>query len=61
MSLVLPFCGELPLQSTTQSDKIFKLPLGCCKTNIISKSQQKSLECFLLKDYLPYVLVSCTV
>ena len=40
LTLVLPFLGELPLQTTTKLQKVLKRTLGCCKIQIVFKNQR---------------------
>ena len=58
-TLVLPFLGELPLQ--TRTSKWSKRTLGCCKIQIDFKNQRNLLNICCFKDCLPDDLVSCFV
>ena len=61
LTLVLPFLGELSLQTRTKLQKVFKRTLDCCKIQIVLKNQIHLLNVFRFKDCLPYDFVSCVV
>ena len=61
LTLVLPFLGELSLQTRTKIEKVLKKTLQCCKIQTVFKSQRNLSNIFSFKDRLPYDLVSCVV
>ena len=61
LTLVLPFLGELSLQTRTKIEKVLKKTLQCCKIQTVFKSQRNLSNVFRFKDRLPYDLVSCVV
>ena len=56
--LVLPYLGEISLQTRTKLRKSLKGLLNCCKLQIVFKSQRKLSNVFRFKDRLPSDLVS---
>jgi len=61
LTLVLPFLGDLSLQTKTKIQKVLKRTLGCCKFQVVFKSQRKLSNILRFKDRLPYDLVSHVV
>ena len=61
LTLVLPFLGELSLQTKTKLQKVLKRTLDCCKIQKVFKNQGNLSNVFLFKNCLPYNLASCTV
>ena len=59
-TLVLPFLGELSLQTRTKLQNVLKRT-GCYKIQVVFKNQINLLSVFCYKDCLPYNLVSCFV
>ena len=58
LTLVLPFLGNLSLQTKTKLQNVLKRVLGCCKIQIVFKSQRDLSNVFRFKDRLPYELIS---
>ena len=61
LTLVLPFLGNLSLQTKTKLQNLLKRVLGCCKIQIVFKSQRNLSNVFRFKDRLPYELISRVV
>ena len=61
LTLVLPFLGNLSLQTKTKLQNVLKRVLGCCKIQIVFKSQMNLSNVFRFKDRLPYELISRVV
>ena len=61
LTLVLPFLGNLSLQTKTKLQNVLKRVLGCCKIQIVFKSQRNLSNVFRFKDRLPYELISRVV
>ena len=61
LTLVLPFLGDLSLQTKTKIQKALKRTLGCCKLQVVFKSQRNLSNVLRFKDRLPYDLVSHVV
>ena len=61
LTLVLPFLGELFLQTRTKLQKVLKRTLGSCKIQIVFKNQRSLSHVFCFKDRLPCFFVSCVV
>jgi len=61
LTFVLPFLGDLSLQTKTRLQKVFRKTLGCCKVQFVFKSQRNLSNVFRFKDRLPYDLISCVV
>ena len=61
LTLVLPYLGDISLQTRTKIQKALKGTLNCCKLQIVFKSQRKLSHVFRFKDPLPYDLVSFVV
>ena len=61
LTFVLPFLGDLSLQTKTKLQKVFRKTLGCCKVQFVFKSQRNLSNVFRFKDRLPYDLISCVV
>ena len=61
LTLVLPFLGELSLQTRTKLQKVFERPLSCSKIRIVFKYQINLSNVFRFKDHLPYDLMFCVV
>ena len=57
LTLVLPFLGDLPLQTRTKLKKVLKITLGCCKIQIVFKNQRNLSNLFLLK--IVYLTILC--
>ena len=55
---MLPFLGNLSLQTKTKLQNVLKRVLGCCKIQIVFKSQRDLSNVFRFKDRLPYELIS---
>lgn len=60
MTLVLPFLDELSLQTRPKLHKAFKLPIACCKINVVFKNYRNPLNVLCFKDCLTYDVVSRT-
>ena len=58
---MLPFLGNLPLQTKTKLQNVLKRVLGCCKIQIVFKSQMNLSNVFRFKDRLPYERISRVV
>ena len=58
-TLVLPFLGDLSLQTRTKLQKVLKRTLSCAKIQIMFKNQINLSKVFRFKDRLPYDLMSC--
>ena len=58
LTLVLPFLGNLSLQTKTKLQNVLKRVLGCCKIQIVFKSQRNLSNVFRFKDRLPYEFIS---
>ena len=58
---MLPFLGNLSLQTKTKLQNVLKRVLGCFKTQIAFKSQRNLSNVFRFKDRLPYELISLVV
>ena len=58
LTLALPFVGNLSLQTKTKLQNVLKRVLGCCKIQIVFKSQRNVSNAFHFKDRLPYELIS---
>ena len=58
---MVPFIGELFLETRTKLHKTLKRTVGCCKTNIVFKSKGNFSNVFRFIDCLPYDLVSHVV
>ena len=56
--LLLPYLGDISLQTRTKLRKSFKSIFNCCKLQIVFKSQRKLANVFRFKDRLPFNLVS---
>ena len=50
LRLVLPFLGELSLQTRTKIQKSIKRTLGCFKVQIVSKLQTNLSNVFLFRE-----------
>ena len=50
LTLVLPFLGNLSLQTKTKLQNLLKRVLGCCKIQIVFKSQRNLSNVFRFKD-----------
>ena len=61
LRLVLPFLGELSLQTRTKIQKSIKRTLGCFKVQIVSKLQTNLSNVFRFRESLTYDLVLCAV
>ena len=61
LTLVLPFLGNLSLQTKTKLQNVLKRVLGCCKIQIVFKNQRNLSNVFRFKDRLPYELISHVV
>ena len=61
LTFVLPFLGDLSLQTRTKLQKVFKRTLRSCKIQFVFKSQRKLSNVFRFKDRLPFDLISCVV
>ena len=61
LTLVLPFLGNLSLQTKTKLQNVLKRVLGYCKIQIVFKSQRNLSNVFRFKDRLPYELISRVV
>ena len=59
--LLLPYLGDISLQTRTKLRKSFESILNCCKLQIVFKSQRKLANVFRFKDHLPFDLVSGVV
>ena len=59
--LLLPYLGDISLQTQKKLRKSFKNILNCCKLQIVFKSQRKLANVFRFKDRLPFDLVSGVV
>ena len=59
--LLLPYLGEIPLQTRMKLRKSLKSLLDSCKLQIVFKSQRKLSNVFRFKDRLPFDLVSGAV
>ena len=59
--LLLPYLGNISLQTTTKLKKSFKGVLNCRKLQIFFKSQRKLANVSRFKDLLPYDVVSGVV
>ena len=57
LTFVLPFFGELFLQTKAKLRKGLKRTLGCCKIQIVFQYQRDLSNVFHFKDPLPYDLV----
>ena len=58
---MLPFLGNLSLQTKTKLQNVLKRVLGCCKIQIVFESQRNLSNVFRFKDRLPYELISRVV
>ena len=58
---MVPFIGELFLETRTKLHKTLKRTVGCCKINIVFKSKINFSNVFRFIDCLPYDLVSHVV
>ena len=58
LTVVLPFLGNLFLQTRTKLQNVLKRVLGCCKIQIVFKSLRNLSNVFRFKDRLPYELIS---
>ena len=61
LTVVLPFLGNLFLQTRTKLQNVLKRILGCCKIQIAFKSLRNLSNVFRFKDRLPYELISRVV
>ena len=61
LTLVLPFLGELSLQTRTKIQKVLKRTLSCAKIQIVFKNRMNLSKVFRFKDRLPYDLMFCVV
>ena len=58
---MLPFFGNLSLQTKAKLQNVLKRVLGCCKIQIVFKSQRNLSNVFRFKVRLPYELTSPVV
>ena len=58
---MLPFFGNLSLQTKTKLQNVLKRVLGCCKIQIVFKIQRNLSNVFRFKVRLPYELTSRVV
>ena len=58
LTFVLPFFGNLSLQTKTKLQNVLKRVLGCCKIQIVFKNQRNLSNIFRVKDCLPYEAIS---
>ena len=58
LRLVLPYLGNISLQTRTKLQKSIKGVLNCCKLQVIFKSQNKLCNNFNFKDPVPQILAS---
>ena len=61
LTVVLPFFGNLSLQTKTKLQNVLKRVLRCCKIQIVFKSQRNLSNVFRFKDRLRYELISRVV
>ena len=61
LRLVLPYLGNISLQTRTKLQKSIKGVLNCCKLQVIFKSQNKLCNNFHFKDPVPQILTSGVV
>ena len=61
LTLILPFLGELSLQTRTKFRKVLKRTLSCAKMQIVFKNQINLSHVLRFKDRLPYDLISWVV
>ena len=61
LTLVLPFLGQVSLQTKIKLQKVLKRTLSCAKSPIVFKNQINLSNVFRFKDRLPYDLLSCVV
>ena len=58
LRLVLPYLGNMSLQTRTKLQKSIKGVLNCCKLQVIYKSQNKVCNNFRCKEQVPKILTS---
>ena len=61
LRLVLPYLGNISLQTRTKLQESIKGVLNCCKLQVIFKSQNKLCNNFHFKDPVPQILTSGVV
>ena len=61
LRLVLPYLGNISLQTRTKLQKTIKGVLNCCRLQVIFKSQNKLCNNFHFKDPVPQILTSGVV
>ena len=55
--LLLPYLGDVSIETRTKLRKSFKGILNCCKLQIVFKIHRKLSNVFLFKDHVPFDIV----